>query len=57
VTEQPQQLNPAVPADAAEIIGRLVGRLRMDGLSGADVAVLIRSIDTVRQAVAPKAEA
>ena len=55
MTTTPREYNPTVPADAVEIIGSIVGRLRMDGLSGNEVAALIASLDTVRKAIAAQA--
>jgi hypothetical protein len=54
MSDTPRNLNPANAADAAEIVGVLVGKLRMDGLTGGEVAALLQSIQTLSAAVAPK---
>jgi hypothetical protein len=56
VSDTPKTLNPAVPTDAAEILSVLIGKIRMDGLTGGECAALFQSIDTLRTAVAPKPE-
>lgn len=50
-SEQPRPLNPADPADAVQILDHLMGRLRMDGLTGGEVAALMSSVNTLRSAV------
>lgn len=55
----PKQLRTDVPADAVQIVIQLVNTLRMDGLTGQQVAALFQSITTIHQAISqsePKAE-
>jgi hypothetical protein len=54
VTE-PRPLNPAVPAEAAQIVGNAFARLNMAGLTGADVGLTFQAIATLQRAVAPTA--
>lgn len=49
-----RQLNPTVPADAVEILDRLLAGIRMDGLTGSQVAAMLASLNTLRQAHKPE---
>lgn len=53
MSEAQRQLHASDPSDAVEIINQLVGKLRMDGLHGQEVAALFASIKTLQQHVAP----
>ena len=53
MTEQPRNLTPTVPADAVEILTVLISKLRMDGLTGGEVATMFQSVETLRGVVAP----
>lgn len=44
---EPKQLRADVPAEAATIIDQIVCKMRMDGLTGQEAAVLLQSIHTV----------
>jgi len=57
MSDTPKTLTPTVPTDAVEIIGMLLSKIRMDGLTGGECAALFQSVETLRIAVAPKAEA
>jgi hypothetical protein len=50
---EPRNLDASTPADAAEIVAVLVGRLRMDGLTGGEVGALFQAVETIKNAVAP----
>ena len=49
---QPKQLNAEIPAEAAQIIDQFIGNLKMDGMRGADVAVLLIAVQTINKALA-----
>jgi hypothetical protein len=54
MTEQPRNLTPSVPADAVEILAILLAKIRMDGLTGGEVAAMFQSVETLRGVVNAK---
>jgi hypothetical protein len=54
MTEQQKQLDTSIPHEAAEIIDRIVAGMKMDGMRGGEVGVLISAINTVKAALKPQ---
>jgi hypothetical protein len=49
----PVQLRADIPHDAAQIIGQIIGKMSMTGLTGHEAAALFQAVSTVIKALEP----